>query len=72
MTALLQFLETYMTNWMLFSILAVGAALLIRLFHVTNNPFLIKSEKSSVAMTLDEMDLAAEATSMHQFTEWGM
>ncbi len=34
-----------------------------------NYPFLIKSEKSSVVMTLGEIDLPAEATSMHQSAE---
>ena len=41
-------------------------------FAHNNYPFLIKSEKSSVEMTLDEMDLASEATSMRQSAEWGI
>ena len=41
-------------------------------FARNNYPILIKSEKSSVEMTLDEMDLALEATTMHQSAEWRM
>ena len=41
-------------------------------FAHNNYQFLIKLEKPSVGMTLEEINLASEATSMHQATEWGM
>ena len=50
-----------------------GGCCIVHLAFACNNyPFLIKSEKSSLEMTLDEMDLAAEATSMRPSVEWGM
>ena len=41
-------------------------------FARNNYTFLIKSEKPAVGMTLEQMNLAAEATSMRQSAEWGM
>jgi len=41
-------------------------------FARNNYPFLVKSEKPSVTMTLEEISLAVEATSMRQSAEWGM
>ena len=35
-------------------------------------PFLIKSRKPLPDMTLDEIEVARDATSMHQSSEWGM
>ena len=37
-----------------------------------NHPFLIKSGNESVGMTLEEMTIRREATSMRQAAEWGM
>ncbi len=41
-------------------------------FARNNYTFLIKSEKPAVDMTLEQMNLAVEATSMQQSAEWGM
>ena len=41
-------------------------------FAHNNYPFLIKSCKPTDSMTLDEIDVAKEATSMRQSSEWGM
>mgnify|MGYP006199174333 CR=1 FL=1 len=41
-------------------------------FARNNYTFLIKSEKPAVGMTLEQKNLAAEATSMRQSAEWGM
>ena len=35
-------------------------------------PFLIKSRNPLPDMTLDEIEVAKDATSMHQSSEWGM
>ena len=49
-----------------------GRCVIDSAFACSNYPFLIKSEKPAVGMTLQEMNLAMEATSMHQSVEWGM
>eukprot|EP00804_Cyclotella_cryptica_P010121 CCRYP_018494-RA/>CCRYP_018494-RA protein AED:0.03 eAED:0.03 QI:578/1/1/1/0/0/2/26/188 len=41
-------------------------------FARNNYPFLIKSCKPSLDMTIDEMEIAKDATSMRQSAEWGM
>jgi len=41
-------------------------------FARNNYPFLIKSCKPSLDMTIDEMEIAKDATSMRQSSEWGM
>jgi hypothetical protein len=41
-------------------------------FARNNYPFLIKSCKPSLDMTLTDMDVAKDATSMRQSAEWGM
>ena len=41
-------------------------------FSRNNYPFLIKSCKPSLDMTIDEMEIAKDATSMRQSSEWGM
>ena len=52
---------------------ACGARCVVDSAFARNNyPFLIKSEKPSVGMTLEEMNLAVEATSLCQAAEWGM
>ncbi len=41
-------------------------------FACTNHPFLIKSGNELVDMTLEDMTIRREATSMRQAVEWGM
>ena len=41
-------------------------------FARNNYTFLIKSKKLSVGMSLEQMNLATEATAMRQSAEWGM
>jgi len=47
-------------------------ALQILHFHVTIFLFLIKSCKPSLKMTIEEIEVAKEAASMRQSSEWGM
>jgi hypothetical protein len=41
-------------------------------FSCNNLPFLIKSCKPSLKMTIEEIEVAKEAASMRQSSEWGM
>ncbi len=41
-------------------------------FAKNDYPFLIKSQKPTVNMSADDIDIAREATSMRQSAEWGM
>ena len=41
-------------------------------FSRANYPFIIKSRKPTVDMTIDELNILEDATSMHQCAEWGM
>ena len=41
-------------------------------FTHSNYPFLIKSCKPSLDMSINDMDVAKDATSMRQSAEWGM